>query len=464
MDYESRKVKWYWLILFLVYCSAAVYVLFQGNPYLYSHLELRAALISGADSQLITIPSEPRVTGKPGTPTFYSRYNFERTATDPSATPRSRTYEEYEKFPVEHGLKTFDPSNIAFDKSGFYITGKTEWIVAIGLDGKTMWKYRFLNVPGERGLLPPLVDETQVYAIHPQGEVVAFNKLTGEIHWMLPQNAEVLANPFIWGNNIVLPVKGSSGLNIILVDRANGARTEKTSKLEIKPGFNISKATSLGSLIATVDNKVVSINPETWTIDWSQTLTDPIKGPAVVVESQIFVATLGAKIVKLEGKQKGKVDWEVDLEKPAATPPAYLPIMARLSFLDSTGALNAIDAKTGKSVWRFGIENKNTLTETWSARLKGNNIEEFKMDWLHKGWTIWSPCSERRFCIFTPNKGQMIARVQLSGEPVALPLDIERRLIFFLKGKNDQYLISHVLDEADTKAARKEAAAKTEPQ
>lgn len=458
MDYESRKVKWYWLFLFVIYSAAAVYVLFQGNPYLYSHLELRTALISGADAQVSTIPSEPHTGIKLGPPTHYARYNFERTAVDSLATPRSRTYEEYEHFPVEHGLTAFDPANIAYDRNGFYITGKNEWVVAVSTSGKLLWKYRFLNVPGERGLLPPLVDEAQVYIVHPQGEVVAFNKSTGEIQWLLPQNAEIVANPFIWGEQIVLPVKGAQGVQLILVNRATGARAEKSPKLEIKPGFHITRAPALNDLIATVDNKVIAINPETWAIDWSQTLTDPVKGPAVVHENQIFVATLGAKIIKLEGNKKGKIDWEIDLEKPAASPPAYLPIMHRLSFLDTSGALVAIDAKAGKGLWRYGIENRNALVETWSARLKGNNIEEFKMDWLHKGWTIWSPCSERRFCIFTPNKGQMITRVQLSGEPMALPLQLDRRWVFFLKGKGGQYLISHVLDESEIKAVKKEAA------
>jgi outer membrane protein assembly factor BamB len=462
MDYESRKVKWYALFLFLIYCSAAVYVLFQGNPYLYSHLELRSAMLSGAEQQLSTIPSAPRTQAKLGQPTYYARYNFERTGVDPLGSPRSRTYEEYEKFPVELGLKNFEPTNIVFDRSGFYITGRSEWVVAVGLDGKALWKYKFANVPAEKGLLPPLVDEAQVYVVHPQGEVVAFNKENGEVNWLLPLNAELTATPFIWNDQLVLPVKGTTAQQLVLINRQTGARTEKMPKLEIKPGFHVSRAPVLGDLIATVDNKVVAINPNTWAIDWSQTLTDPVKGAAVVVENQIFVATLGAKIIKLEGNKKGKVDWEVDLEKPAASPPTILPIMHRLSFLDTSGALNVVDAKTGKAMWRYGIENKNVLTETWSARLKGNNIEEFKMDWLHKGWTIWSPCSDRRFCIYTPNKGQMIARIQLSGEPMTYPLVLDKKYIFFLKGRNGQYLVSHVLDETDTKAAHKAAGKDTE--
>lgn len=454
MDYESRHVKWYWLLLFLIYSGGVVYILFQGNPYLYSHLELRSALLSGADAQLQTIPTVPTV-AKVGQNKFYSRYNFERTAVDTLGSPRSKNYTEYEKFPVETGIEGWEPLNIAHDEAGFYVTAKSEWAVAIGLDGKARWKYKFLQPTGERSLQMPMIDEANVYLVHPQGEVVALDKMTGEIRWLLPLNFELVAAPFIWNAQIVLPIKAQKGLQFVLVNRANGEKAEKMPTLDIKPGFQISRATAQGNLIATVDNKVISIDPETWTIEWSQTLTEPTHGPAVVVDSSIYIATLGAKLMRLDGSKKGKLDWELELEKPAASPPSYLPIMNRLAFLDTSGALVVVDAKLGKSMWRYGIENRNTLNETWSARIKGNHIEEFKMDWLHKGWTVWSPCAQNRFCIFTPNKGQMIERILLSGDPLALPLIKDRRWVFLVKGKNDQYFVSHSVEEGEIKALLK---------
>jgi len=458
MEYESRKVKWYLLVLFVIYSGAAAYVLFQGNPYLYSHLELRAALTAGADAQLQTIPAKPVSSRKVGSPTFYSRYNFERTAVDTINSPRSKSFDEFETHTVETGLENWEPQNIAYDDQGFYITGKSQWVVALALDGKARWKFKFLKPTGDKGLHLPLVDEANVYIVHPQGEVAAFDKVSGEIRWILPMNFEVVAAPFLWQAELIVPVKAEKGIQLVVINRADGVKAEKMPRLEIKPGFVLARSPNQGHLIATVDNKVVSIDPGNWTIDWTQTLTEPVRGPAVVVEQNIYLSTLGAKILKLDAGKKGKLDWEVELEKPAATPPAYLPIMARLSFLDTSGALVTLDAKTGKSFWRFGIDNKNDLMETWSARLKGNHIEEFKMDWLHKGWTIWSPCGERRFCIFTPNKGQMISRVQLSGEPLALPLPFERRLVFLTRTKPGQYLISHVVEESEIKAIRKAAA------
>lgn len=465
MEYESRKVKWYWLVLFIAYSGAAAYVLFQGNPYLYSHIELRSALMEGAEAQLQTIPSEPSAPSKTGAATFFSRYSFERTAVDPISATRSKNYVEYQTHKVETGLENWTPEHIAYDSTGFYITGKSPWAIAVSLeDGKARWKYKFARPVGEKGLYAPLLDDANVYLVHPTGEVAALDKITGEIRWLLPVNFEVVAQPFLWQSQLVMPVKAEKGLQLLIIQRAKGQREEVLPRLEIKPGFSLSRVSSLNKLVATVDNKVHMIDPSNWTVEWSQTLTEPILGPATVVDSSLFVATLGGKIIRLDASKKGKLDWEVDLEQPSASPPAFLPITNRLSFLDSEGALVVIDAKTGKGLWRYNIENKSELKETWSARLKGNHIEEFKMDWLHKGWTIWSPCGERRFCVFTPNKGQMIERIQLSGEPLTLPLALERRWIFFAKAKSGQFLISHVLEEGEIKALQKAAVeAKSEP-
>lgn len=454
MEYESRQVKWYWLALFVLFCSGVVYLLFSGNPYLYSHLELRSALLVGDSSVRQTVPTHPALPAKLGAPTFAARYNLQRTAIDPLNAPRSRTYEEYAHYPVDFGDLAPELVHVTSDETGFYVSGKGPWAAAVDLEGKIRWKYKFKELAADRSLTPVLLDEESAYAIHPSGRVVALEKANGRLRWMMDLRQEVVATPMIWQKNLLIPVKSGEGVRFIIVHRSDGQLEGPSALLKLKPGFLLSYNASDASFIATVDNKVVAIDPEDWSAIWSQTLTDPIKGPAMIVENTLFVSTLGAKIVKLDAAKKGKVDWEADLEKPAVSAPAYLPIMHRLSVLDSTGALVALDAKTGKSLWRMAIENRNPLVETWSARLKGLNIEEFKMDWLHKGWAIWSPCSEKRFCMYTPGKGQQIARVSLSGAPMTLPLVLDKRLAFFGQGKPGHYVVSLVADENDLKRLR----------
>ena len=132
----------------------------------------------------------------------------------------------------------------------------------------------------------------------------------------------------------------------------------------------------------------------------------------------------------------------------------------RLAVLDTNGFISAIDAKSGKVYWRFPTENRNPLAETWSARLKGQHIEEFKMDWLHKGWTIWSPCYDNSFCIYTPNKGQVVTRVKLSGRPLALPLPVDHRWVFLSHTKGGNYILSQIVEDAEIKKLKAEAGRK----
>lgn len=451
MEYESRQIKWYWFLLFLMYCGAVSYLLFSGNPYLYSHQELKAALSSGNVLQKTAIPEHVESNGKVSAVTYFTRYNFEHTGVDPLGTPRLRDYSEFEKHEVQTGIPDFDVKNIVSDSSGFYISGKGPWVVAVGVDGQTRWKFRFRSLSQDRSLWPVLLDETSAYLVHPGGEIVCLNKNDGSIRWVLETDQEIVGMPFLWKDHVIVPTKKLNAIQMILVKRGNGARENATPQIDIKPTYILSDFPAQRSLIAVFDNKVVAINPETWELTWSQLLTDPIKGPAVVVDNMVYVATLGAKVIKIDGSKKGKIDWECDLEKPPASAPSFVPAVNRLTILDTSGTLSSIDVKTGKIAWTYSTENKNPLVDTWSVRLSAKYIEEFKMDWLHKGWTVFSPCATKKFCIFTPNKGQIIEKVQLSGAPLTLPLQFERRWVFLTQSKPGQLSVSHIVEENEIK-------------
>ena len=130
---------------------------------------------------------------------------------------------------------------------------------------------------------------------------------------------------------------------------------------------------------------------------------------------------MGGKVVKLDGAKKGRQDWETELQRPPVSPPSFLPIMTKLSVLDDQGAIQTVDAKSGKPLWRYNIESQSRLKETWSARLKGMVIQETSMNWAYRGWSIWAPCSKNRLCIYNPDKGQLINRITVSGSLLSFP-------------------------------------------
>ena len=454
MDYESRQVKWYWVFAFTIYCGAVVYLLFQGNPYLYSHHDLRSALDSGESVHLHTIPENPEPVAE-SAPTFYQRYNFQRTAADALATPRSKNFEEYERASLDLRAEQLDATHVTQDASGIYVSGKSSWVGAINLDGTVRWKYHFKDLAAGTSVSPVMLDENSAYLIHPSGEVVCLNKISGQLRWVISLKSEVVAEPFLWKRFLIVPSKSSSGVLMKTLDRYTGKMREETATVDLKPGFQLSHAPELGAMIAVAENNIIALDPEEWEPMWSVTLTDPVKGPVIVVGTQLYAATLAAKVVKIDGAKKGKLDWETDIVKPPAGAPSYLPVSGRLTIMDTSGAMSHIDAKTGKVYWRIATENRNPLADSWSARLKGKHIEEYKMDWLHKGWSVWSPCFDNSFCIFTP-KGGLITRIKLSGQLVALPLAVGQRWVFLTHGKEGQYFVSQVLEDAEIKQLKQE--------
>lgn len=464
MDYESRKVKWYWLFLFTGFCGLTVYLVFQGNPFLYSRQDLRSQLDVSESVHRQPIPLHPEEL-KVTPATWQYRYNLQRTGDDPMVGTHSKNYTEYEHGTVdldEDSAFAFD--NVSSDTSGFFVSGKSPLALAIGFDGKIRWKFRFKSMSGDRSLWPVLVDENSAYIIHPSGEIACLNKSTGDLRWVLDLKEDVAAAPILWRKYILVPVKSGAGLDFIMVNRSNASVEDEIPHFDLKPGVELSVTAAPETLLAVEENKVVAIDPGEWQVLWTQVLADPIKGPAMVLGNQIYLATLGAKLVKLDGSKKGKPDWETDTVKAAAGPPLSMPIMGKVAVLDNAGAISFIDAKSGKVNWRNTTENHTGFHEIWAARLKGNHIEEFGMDWLHKGWTIWTPCFDRNFCIFTP-KGGMITRVQLSGRPVALPQPFDRRWAFLLETKPGQYMVSQVVEDMEIKKlkADKEKSAPQNP-
>ena len=454
MEYGSRKVKWYALLLFMGFCGLAIYRLLQANPYLYAHSELRGAALQNVDRVRQTIPARPRQPSRLAPITFQPRYGLERNGIDPLGVPRSRAYVEAAFHEIKFDIPQFEPSVMTGDQSGFVISSKSAWVVAVNLNGQVRWRYKFANRAADTAPYV-LLDEDYVYLVHPAGEILSLSKSDGELHWLLDLRQEVAAQPFFWNRHIVVPLRAADGrgekLRMMQIRRADGLTELDPPRLAAKPGILFSFNTTLGALIGVVDNRVVAVDPGDWEILWSQTVTDPIRGSATLNDNQIYVSTLGAKIVKLDGAHKGRIEWEADLPKSPLAPPAYLPLAQKLSVLDQSGGLNTVDAKTGRAQWRQTTENRAALNETWSARLKARNIEEFRMDWSQKGWSIWSPCAERSLCIFTPSKGQLIQKIALSGAPLALPLVEGRGYAVLTQIKTGRYGLSRLVEESELK-------------
>lgn len=442
MDYESRHVKWYWMLAFTGFCGLTGYLLFLGNPFLYSNSELRTQLGQSTSVAMLIPETRPEAGTLPNEP-FTSRTNWARTAQVKPENSFKWELKEVQNFPLSSDIK-FTADAMTADGGGFILSDSADTVSSVSFEGHLRWQYRFKEAFGSDGPFSPITDGKLAYLFHPNGQVVTLSAKTGELIWSLDLPFAVAAQPFIWGEKLVAPVRDKNQIALIEIERRNGDMSNRSDKIDIKPGFLASYNESQKLMILTSDNKVVAINPEGWKLVWSQSMTDPIRGYAVNVDNTVLVSTLGAKIYKLDAKSRGRITGEIDLPKPAAGSMTYLPQMNRLNFLSTSGAMTTVDLKSEKVLWTYNIENRNPLNETWTQRLKGAAIEKFKMDWIHKGWAIWSPCSTQRICIYAPNKGALIQRIPLVGRPLTIPIQIDDTWYILVQNGDEEAFISHV--------------------
>jgi len=464
MDYERQRIRWYWITLFVIYSMVMIYAVLTGNPYLYTHQEFKHELQSAPEQNPEPVPSIASQLPLPpnlGEQTYRSRLNAERNANAPAETTYSKNFVEKQVFPIladeKDGGEKFKPTLWSIDRDGFFLAN-TGAAVGYNLNGDKIWEFRFADQ--SKPLSDVVTDQGLVYLIQSSGEIVALNKSTGQLQWSNKLNEEVIGPSFISKGRLFIPLKSRPTetkiprpmFRFAVMKRETGELSMFSKPIEGKPHFQISMAPELESWILAFDNKIVAVDPDKLEVVWTQTLTDPILGPVSVVGKSLFVSTMAGKVIKLDGAKKARQEWEVELARPPVSSPTYLPIMTKLSVLDDQGQLQLIDAKAGKALWRFNIENKNSLKETWSARMKGSIIQETGMDWIHRGWSIWAPCAKNRFCIYNPSKGQLISRVSLSGSVVSFPMEKDK-VFYFLVDMGKNWAISKVETEKKSAAS-----------
>ena len=490
MEYDRSRTRWSYIALYLLYAAGVIYLLMVNNRYLYSHRELRVALAGEHISAVNPIPK-----GTPqkdnGEPTYWSRANPERSNFDTSGTTRDREYTSDWKKDILLDGEEGDLSGWAADFTGIYLTGKHPWALALSPEGEVRWRFRFASSKPELGLLEPVTDQHSVYLAQYSGQIASLDKENGTLLWKLNLATEIASAPILINDDLWLVIKpleseikrledskdseGKSTKNksqpaapqyrFVKVDRGTGELLGYSNPFAINGLTTLTWARDLKQLLATTDNKLHSLNLEDGKTIITQTLPDPIKGPAIVAEGKVFVALASGKIQAWDLNKKGKFEWEVDLDSPPQGPPTYVPAYQRLSVLTADGNLHMIDLKKAELLWRFQLENRNPIREILATRLNGHLIERLSLKWEKKGWTIWAPCSENRLCIYNPDKGQLLARVPAPGGVMTPPLFVGKEFYLVTSEQKDSkhsFRLSHYGDDDyfKKKAAAKAAAEK----
>tara|TARA_Y100001958_G_C21224271_1_gene549621 strand:- start:335 stop:1753 length:1419 start_codon:yes stop_codon:yes gene_type:complete len=459
VEYEARSIKWYWVALLILYSGGAIYLLLKSNPYLYSQKTLKSQFQKSESNHIAPWPPKSSQfelnASKLGEPAPWPYLTSENTNITSEEVTRNKSYTEFKAYDLQAIFKG-SAKPFLQTKSSLFVTDETGRIFLFDSKGNLKWSY---HPHSNDGFFQSLVDNELLYLIQKNGEVTALQLDSGRPQWILPLETEVAGEAWTYKDHLLVPLqadKASSKTSseIAVLSRESGV-LEKTL-----PGFdfkdNFKKVRSSDGWLLYSGSQVIAISHnylESQKTLWSTTLPEQIADTMAVYNGQAFLHTVGNRLYVLNLKKKGDVDLDMDLDVTPGGGFTYLPEMDRLAYLSKDSILRVLDLKKGEKAWRFDLGVGGSLREIWSSRLKGAYIQEFGMKWAYKGWTIWSPCRKHHFCIYNPEKGQLIQRIEMSGEPLHLPMIAENQMLVVIRKPDGKLALSLLLEPAEYKAA-----------
>lgn len=465
MDYEHRyRPKWWQVTLLAFYGTAAIYAVLVSNPYLYSSKEFQVGLAGKKDDgyqPIVTALERPaEKSARDVQPP--NRMDWKQQATEDSGETRDRRYVEMTLSPLFTELDQ-KPANVRWRLLQNHILAlfADGPVKALDYEGKTLWTFTSQDI-GTTGYAPePAADEDSIYLVAKNGRIYNLKLSTGRLYWKAQIHGQFLSDAFL-NDTFLYVVEQVSSMEpgkktpimksyIRQIDRNTGTLDDTSAELNVKGFTEFSYDRESKRLILVSDERILSVQLPKMEIVWQKSLSSPVVGPAVIADGQVLLSLKEGKFKSLQ-LNNGNDAEEVDLEHPVASAPAYIPLHKRVAITTQDGYQHVVDVTEGKRLWRFDLSNKNKINSSWSARLSGNFIEELQMKWVHKGWTIWSPCAEARICIYNPEKGQIVGRVMLGGSLASLPKFNDRSFNVVLE-KDSGYTIGNYVEQPVAKKA-----------
>lgn len=468
MEFETRALKWYWTILFVGYVAAVGYLLFKANPYLYSQSTLKSRASSFEEGTVTPQPSPKNQFPLEETPTGLSTWPYLTSGHANIANPEVTRGKSFREIQVAN-LNPQPPKDagvVGFDATQVLMLDSENGLASYSIDGSLMWRYKISkdHLTAESPKPYVLMDSALVYLILSKGRIQTIQKTTGRPQWLMELDTDVLSEPWFKENSLIVTTlkdvsaaknKKTPITELIFLDRSQGTLQKKIDGFENKGPFVQVLAPALKARIFVQGTRVFAINESKLNnavdILWTVNLPEEAMPQPIVYENLIILTTQGNHLTILDGAKKGQTETEIDLEAEIGAEITPIPLTQRLAYLDKRGTLRVLDYQKGEKAWKYDLSIRGPLRHLWSARLKGAFIQEFDMKWVHKGWTIWSPCGSKQFCIYNPERGQLINRIELSGEPMAQPLVFDRKLIALIKKPGGELAISHQMEPSEIK-------------
>ena len=266
-----------------------------------------------------------------------------------------------------------------------YRAGDNEIIVGLNAHtGSTRWEYSYdaplvydgyfdvwLNSAGPGPYSSPLIADNIVYAVGVNGQFHALDVRTGSLRWshdlvdyfdLIGYNA-FASSPITYNGDVVLPMGGSSH-GVVAFDRETGAVTWQSESFPLGPGSPLLiTVDERDQLVVWGQQEVVGLDARNGERLWSQphandlglNISVPVWGP----DQRLFVSSAyngGSRMLQLhrDGNDTSIDElWSTNRTRLHFTNALRIGNLVLCSSGDFGPAfLTALDAETGKEIWR----------------------------------------------------------------------------------------------------------------
>lgn len=309
-----------------------------------------------------------------------------------------------------------------------------------------------------RVALQPVGDGSRIYAASRDGNVMAFDPVSGKQLWRVELDIELSAGPGVGEGRVV--VVGSSGETVAL-DAASGTEQWRADV----DGESLARPLIRDELVVvqTIDNRLQALSLFDGRSRWSHVQSPPaltMRGSAhpVFVTSNVVAGFDNGRLVAVD-LDTGDVAWETLL-----SPPSGRSDLDRLSDIDGAmavvgqdlyaasyqGRLSAVASESGQVLWGRDVSTYEGVAADWNSvyttsetgeivamsRLDGNEI--WRNDsLLYREPTLPVPFNttvavgdfEGYLHFFSTIGGEAVARIKFGGEAISAdPVVIANRL------------------------------------
>lgn len=472
MEYDSyRQVAWHWNFLFTAFSIGVIALVLYQNPYLYDRIEFQTALSHRKSEKARPVPSpehQLKIKADRGEAAFASFDHLTRSGFD--LTGKTWHHSLASAHSTELKVKYDPKSKVVLAGPEIYIF-KDQSIQQFSLTGEKGWRFQFLSpVIGQ-----PAFDQASIYVALVSGQIFSFERTTGNLIWILDLGGKVRSQPFLLKDklNIFISATDSlknpisskasknskeekettkNGLALVTIKRAHGEidRFKSLVSLFDDKDTMISVNETMTSLYLTQSTQLSSLELATLKLQWQVNLPSKALGPALVDGESIYVATEEGQVLSYHD-ERGRKNWEIDLEQKLSSPPVAIPSVGHLAMIAEDRILHVVQSRTGDRRWHFQLDKDIHHSWLFASRLAAVSMKELELKWIHKGWTLFAPCMKTRVCLFNPSTGQVVARMALHGEPLLRPdLFADRVLTFVTRGIEDDLKVEEVIDKPNS--------------